>query len=96
MPIEIKENQTLLDIAVQEKGGVDAAFDLAIINDKSITDALQSGEVIVTDGDLINKSVADFYGTKNLKAASNVPGAAGVEVEEGIEFWAIEYDFIVT
>jgi hypothetical protein len=42
------ENQTLLDIAIQENGSVLSAFDYAFANGLSITDVLQTGQKLET------------------------------------------------
>ena len=42
MKTVVQAGQTLLDIAVQEYGTIEAAFMLAKANDMSITDSLQS------------------------------------------------------
>lgn len=42
-----KEKQTLFDIAVQYLGKVDAVFTIALLNELSITDVLESGQALV-------------------------------------------------
>ena len=44
MKTVVQAGQTLLDIAVQEYGTIEAAFMLARTNDMGITDTLQAGQ----------------------------------------------------
>ena len=46
MKTVVQAGQTLLDIAVQEYGTIEAVFMLAKANDMSITDSLQAGQQI--------------------------------------------------
>ena len=46
MKTVVQAGQTLLDIAVQEYGTIEAAFMLARTNDMGITDTLQAGQEI--------------------------------------------------
>ena len=48
MKTVVQAGQTLLDIAVQEYGTIEAAFMLARTNDMGITDTLQAGQEIET------------------------------------------------
>ena len=45
--VTISDGQTLLDIAVQELGALEAVFDLADANGLHITDTLAAGQVLV-------------------------------------------------
>ncbi len=94
--INSKELQTLLDISIQEKGSVEALFAIALRNEKSITDELASGSVIDVNTKIIDEGIAAYYFINKLKPSSNASAIPGVEVEEGIEFWAVEYEFIVS
>ena len=50
MKTVVQAGQTLLDIAVQEYGTIEAAFMLARTNDMGITDTLQAGQEIPGKG----------------------------------------------
>lgn len=89
--VKAKEFQTLLDIAIQEAGSIEALFDLAEVNELGVTDALISGDLIKVV-DIINEPIQSFYKQKQFKPASI---DITTELPEGIEFWGIEYDFIV-
>jgi hypothetical protein len=92
MKIEAKDNQSLIDIAVQITGSAAGAFELALQNDISITDAMTVSQPLETV--LIeNKDIEKFY-TKN----GLIPATAATEneVPGGINFMGIEIDFIVS
>lgn len=96
--VTITERQSILDIALQHGGSFEAAHDIAQLNDLSMTDDLCTGsqlETPVSD----NKEVADYYAVNDLHPASSITDEQILEIldtGEGIEFWSIEFDFIVS
>lgn len=93
----ITERQSLLDVAVQHCGSFEAAFDIAMGNGLSVTDDLNAGDRLEMPKQ-DNKEVADYYAVNDLHPASAVTQDEILEVlntGEGIEFWGIEFDFIV-
>lgn len=44
--MKISDNQSLLDLAIQYSGTATVAFDLALVNGKSITEDLTVGEIL--------------------------------------------------
>jgi hypothetical protein len=97
--VTVSYGQTWLDIALQELGDMERAMELALLNDRSVTDELQAGEeLIVPDFDSEKRSLIQlFRNTANRPASGDTfsaaePGSSG----EGIEFWAIEHDFVVS
>ena len=48
MEVKAKDRQSLLDMAVQTAGSVEAAFRLSAANDIGITDTLEDGQVLNT------------------------------------------------
>lgn len=65
------ENQSLLDIAIQEDGSVMAAFEWALKNALSITDELAPGqELLVPVSEFRNNDVADYFKGKNQMVAT--------------------------
>lgn len=56
----VASGQTLFDIALSEFGSVDAAFELADINDLNVTDDLYSGQLLKKTF-IVNKSIHKFY-----------------------------------
>ena len=92
---DVMKGQNLHDIAIQELGTADAAFDMAIINDISVTDLLNPEEgVIIPDNSIRDPKTANFYSTKGLNPATENRGILGSAI--GINFWSIEEDFRVS
>ena len=46
MEVKVKDRQSLLDMAVQTAGSMEAAFGLAAANGVSLTDTLTDGQVL--------------------------------------------------
>ena len=46
MPIIVLHNQTIIDIAIQYFGTAEAAFDIALMNQLSITDDIEPGQIL--------------------------------------------------
>jgi len=90
----VLEGQSLFDIAIQECGSVEAVTAIAVLNDISVTDDLQVGQLLQIPMP-VNKQVAKYYKSHNLK-----PATAGnldfTNKDEGIGYWRIGIDFIVS
>lgn len=96
MEVKVKDRQSLLDMAVQTAGSVEAAFRLSVHNDVSLTDDLQDGQVLDT-------VPVEHAGTVRRYEAQRIEPATALSVEEkaalaqeGIGFMGIEIDFIVS
>lgn len=99
MKIIVLHNQTLLDLAIQYTGTAENAFDLALANNKSITDDLQAGESIdiSTYDTQKNKDILNYYQAKKLQPATGLSSQQLInDKPEGIDYWAIQTDFIVS
>lgn len=94
--MNVDSRQTIIDIAIIACGDSSAAFDIAILNGLSITDDLITGQDISTP-DIINSSVVNRLNNESSIPATGITTTAeNALIEEGIEFWAIEYDFVVS
>ncbi|MDR0834610.1 MAG: hypothetical protein LBN93_10595 [Candidatus Symbiothrix sp.] len=91
MAVKALEKQSVLDIAVQTAGSVEAAFLLAFENGLSMTDDLSAGDEM-TSTNIVSRDIADYYKNKRLTPATALTENLG----EGVEFWYVEYDFIVS
>ncbi len=96
--VKVLKGQTLVDIAIQEMG--DASFVLAIaeLNDLNVTDDLTAGQMItVPDYDTAFRNTVNLFSDDANKPASGINADEGDEEDhlEGIEYWAIENDFVV-
>lgn len=90
--------QNLFDLAIQHCGSLEAAFDLAIANDLSLTDDLQAGQELDLPA-VQNAQVVQYYSVNRLQPATGITQDELNELlntGEGIEFWAIEYEFAVS
>jgi hypothetical protein len=94
--MKVLEGQSIFDIAIQRCGSAEAAFDIALLNDLSITDDLTTGQELIVPY-IANTSVADYYTRKHLLPATGVT----VDLEStitigGLGYMAIGIDFIVS
>ncbi len=90
-------SQSLLDFAIQHCGTAEAAYDVARLNDMSLTQDVDAGiELILPE--ISDKEVVAHYELNKLNPAT---GITQDEFEmmtyggSGIEFWRIEYEFMV-
>ena len=92
-----KTRQSMFDIAQEHAGSTEAAWDIAVANGLSITDDLTLEPLQATA--VLNNRIVTYY-----RALRHSPATAITKQEinnllgvgEGIEFWAIEYDFVVS
>lgn len=92
-------NQSLPDIAVQETGSLEGVFELAELAGLSITDELAAGMSLPVPLTPVDRQVTDYYDAHRITPATAITSgdtAGGELIMEGIEFWGIEYDFIVS
>lgn len=79
-------NQSLLDISIQEYGTDENVLELAIENDLSITTSLFAGQVLRVPGEPIYSSIVTYYRNKRIKPATASPNFE--EIPEGVIFEA--------
>jgi len=68
--VKICPKQSLLDIAIQERGTLESTVELALLNDISITDALIPGNNLSTAVEAYDIEIATFYKRKQLTPAT--------------------------
>ena len=89
------DRQSLLDIAVQTSGVVEAAFDLAAANDASASEPLEAGAQLET-APVADKMVLERYTARQIRPATEL---SDEEIEAapfgGIGYMGIEVDFMV-
>jgi|GEM_PF-475322 len=96
--VKIVEGQSLFDIAIQKLGSAQAALELAVLNGLSLTDELTTGETLQLPG-VINKAMAGYFNGKNIIPATEANAGddeSGELIKEGIGYWAIGVDFVVS
>jgi len=88
----IKEGQSLADIAVMLGGDISKIMELSRTNNIGVSDPLHCDDLVLHDDDNITKKqVADYYSKNNI-----IPATASGAIAEGIDFWTIEGDFIIS
>jgi len=85
------QNQSLLDIAIQDSGSVESTFLFALQNDISVTAALPTGKRLKGCA-VKNKDVLYHYSARKLKPATWGGNAA----LGGIGYMNVEGNFIVS
>lgn len=91
----VLSGQSLIDVAIQCCGSAEAAYDIAVLNGLSITDDLTAG-LELTIPAAVNSSIVSYYTQKGIKPATGITTEAeNALIGEGIEYWALEYDFVI-
>lgn len=68
--VKVLEGQSLLDVAIQTSGTVEAAIDMATINGMSITDDLECMELRTVS--IVNRLVQQYYEKRAIKPATAI------------------------
>lgn len=87
--ITVLPGQTLPDIAIQHAGDLAAWPVIASLNSLSMTDIIAAGDKLLIPLPIV-KSISDEFLRKAYQPAS------GDEILEGIDYWAILYEFVVS
>ena len=96
--ITVTSRQSVLDIALQHCGSLEAAFDIAQSNGISLTDDLTTGQSMSVP-EPTDTAMAQHYCVNNLQPATAITSDEindTLNILEGVDFWGIEYDFIVS
>ena len=101
MTITALHNQSLLDLALQHTGTIESIFELAVLNEKSVTDDMVAGASLnvppLSEG-ARNKDILSYYTAKKIQPATAFTKEDEQVFErlEGISIWAINLDFVVS
>lgn len=96
MEVKVKDRQSLLDMAVQTAGSMEAAFGLAAANGVSLTDTLTDGQVLDTVA-VENADTVRRYSVQGIQPATAlIEEEMAALAQEGINFMGIEIDFVVS
>ena len=84
--------QSIIDLAIQELGSADAAFELAIANGLSLTDMPEPGKTVQTmrASSLQNKRIAAYFLQRGLKPAT---GLTETTEDNGIFDFTFDFTF---
>jgi hypothetical protein len=89
----ILNHQSLIDFALHRSGSVDAFFNLAFINGYSLTDDITPGTELLL-GEIVDFKNQQYFQNSIYKPTTGLISAP--DLAGGIEFWAIEMDFIIS
>lgn len=93
----ILHSQSLLDLAIQHTGSVENAFALAVANGLSLTDELEAGEESGIPKVEANKDILNYYQAKRLQPATAISQTLTANSQpQGIDYWAIGTEFIIS
>lgn len=95
--LTIIQNQSLLDVAVEQLGSVDRAFDIALLNGLEISADLFPGqELFLPEVLSADKDVAFYFANKKVATSQTFAQTEELSpILEGIGYMEIEYDFTV-
>lgn len=96
-PVNVLPGQTLLDLAMQQLGSAEAAFGLAVLNSLNLTADLVAGSSLNYGLTPYSAQVLKIYNDNGYKPASGlaIPGPPMPTLLSGIDYWALEFDFVV-
>lgn len=94
--IEVKDNQSLADVAVQYLGDSAAVSDIARLNNISVSDTLMPGQILQLPDAVRNKKVVNYYAKRGLVPASGITNNDVSLAQGGIGYMAVQIDFIVS
>ena len=97
-PVLVLFNQTVMDMAIQQLGSLEAVFALAQLNNMAVSDDIATGQQLSYNITPYNKAVLKTYQDNGYKPATGTtsPGQSEPVENEGIGYWAIGFDFIVS
>jgi hypothetical protein len=88
--------QSLFDLAVLLAGSAEAAFDLALENGMSLTDAVAPGQAVRYSGAPVSPQVVRYFESNRLQPATALSGYAAAGGSEGIGAWNVEFNFAIS
>lgn len=94
--IQPLDRQSLLDMAIQESGSIEAVMELSIRNDIAVSQELETMTELETAA-IIDSKVVNRYQAQRIRPATEVTGEEMSAVPYGgIGFMGVEVDFIVS
>ena len=93
--IIVKDRQTLLDVALESSGSVEAAMELAILNGRSLTSELIDGDRL-TSVEVVDAKVVERYSAECISPATEVAVEGKLTMSyQRIGYMAVGVDFEV-
>ena len=95
--VKVNPHQCLMDLSMQQKGGIDALFDFAALNGLSITENLTAGSVLlVPDVDVIDRVICQLLRDEGVVPANAYTSEDEAAIKGGIGYMGIQVDFRVS
>ena len=86
----------MFDLAFQENGAIEAVVDLMKQNGLEVTAQLAPGDTVTLSDGAVSDDINGYYKGNNLHPATGMTGAPTGIGAEGISYWAIGVDFIIS
>ncbi|MBW7838454.1 MAG: hypothetical protein H3C36_02195 [Chitinophagaceae bacterium] len=98
MKVTVLNKQSVFDIAVRYCGSAQAALEVARLNGISVTTVLVPGSELEVPNRAEVRDVVNYFESKNHQPATawNPISENEQPKPEGISYWAINDDFVVT
>lgn len=99
MKVIVLNNQSFFDLAIRYCGTALTAFEISKVNAIAVTKDLVPGEEIEIPEELImNKEIVSYFESRNHQPATAWHGDRATEVQllEGISYWTVNLDFVVS
>ncbi len=96
--MKVKSRQTYYDIALEQYGSAEYAFDIAQANNKLPFDVAE-GEIVLPDSIIANKSITNHYKTNKISPATDISNRLLSPIDEdngGIGYMGIGINFIIS
>jgi hypothetical protein len=95
---KVRQGQNFIDIVLQATGDFENIVTMAVKNNRCLTDDLEIGEELMVSG-RIRQGTVDFFAPLQKRPATAWSGLIAGEPEpnlEGISYWGINVDFVVS
>lgn len=96
MEVLVRSGQSLLDIALQTAGALEAAFLISVSSGVPLTDTLTDGEKLPIVKEHRREVVTSYKADAVFPATALTEEDYTTLAQEGIEFMGIEIDFIIS
>lgn len=89
-----QQGQSFIDMVYQETGSFEGIVEAAVLSGKSITEDIEIGEIILTEK-VVNSSMKNIL--QKRKPATAIRQELSTDKQlQGIDYWIIGTDFIVS
>lgn len=95
--VMVQNKQSFFDIAIQELGSIEGAFEMALNNGFSVADNLPVNTELKVEAAPLRPEIVNFYRSKGIVPATGLTQQElqVLEAPSGIDHWAIGKDFMV-